>query len=174
MFLTSKVSIKAEILHQYCGSNTTQGKLNEFADYTKTLLFDSAQLRWRGARDGVEVSDCDRKALLVKTVYKSKMSTRVGQPLNRRYNIVSYADEDRGEDLFLTRRSDSKQSQKLESHGNGNIHEATIRWFRYNQRKLMESYPRTKNSKKVWWFDSMKYPPRINLTSNHFQSNKLV
>ncbi len=32
-------------MHQYCGSNTTQGKLNEFADYTKTLLFDSAQLR---------------------------------------------------------------------------------------------------------------------------------
>lgn len=100
MFLVSKASIKAEVMHQYCGSNTTQSKLNEFADYTKTLLFDSVQLRWRGARDGVEVSDCDRQAFLVYAVYKSETSTRVGQSLNRSSTGVSYAGEDRGENLF--------------------------------------------------------------------------
>lgn len=100
MFLASKASIKAEKLHQYCGSNTTQSKLNEFADYTKTLLFDSVQLRLRGARDGVEVSDCDRQAFLVYAVYKSKTSTRVGQSLNRSSIGASYAGEDRGENLF--------------------------------------------------------------------------
>lgn len=98
MFLVSKASIKAEKLHQYCGSNTTQGKLNKFADYTKTLLFDSVQLRLRGARDGVEVSDCDRQALFVYAVYKSKMNTRVGQTLNT-IDLV-YAGEGRGENLF--------------------------------------------------------------------------
>ena len=100
MFLVSKASIKAEVMYQYCGSNTTQSKLNEFADYTKTLLFDSVQLRWRGARDGVEVSDCDRQAFLVYAVYKSETSTRVGQSLNRSSTGVSYAGEDRGENLF--------------------------------------------------------------------------
>ena len=94
----SKASIKAEKIHQYCGSNTTQSKLNEFADYTKTLLFDSVQLRLRGARDGVEVSDCDRQALFVYAVYKSKMNTRVGQTLNT-IDLV-YAGEGRGENLF--------------------------------------------------------------------------
>lgn len=98
MFLVSKASIKAKKIHQYCGSNTTQGKLNKFADYTKTLLFDSVQLRLRGARDGVEVSDCDRQALFVYAVYKSKMNTRVGQTLNT-IDLV-YAGEGRGENLF--------------------------------------------------------------------------
>ena len=46
------------------------------------------------------MSDCDRQAFLVYAVYKSKTSARVGQPLNRSSMGVSYAGEDRGENLF--------------------------------------------------------------------------
>nr|DAE31660.1 MAG TPA: hypothetical protein [virus sp. ctBM815] len=42
----------------------------------------------------------DRQAFLVYAVYKSKTSTRVGQSLNRSSMGVSYAGEDRGENLF--------------------------------------------------------------------------
>nr|DAH14218.1 MAG TPA: hypothetical protein [Caudoviricetes sp.]DAH37731.1 MAG TPA: hypothetical protein [Caudoviricetes sp.] len=42
----------------------------------------------------------DRQAFLVYAVYKSETSTRVGQSLNRSSTGVSYAGEDRGENLF--------------------------------------------------------------------------
>ena len=45
-------------------------------------VVDSMSPQHKGTSDGVEVSDCDRQALLVQAVYKSKMSTRVGQTLN--------------------------------------------------------------------------------------------
>lgn len=44
------------------------------------------------------MSDCDRQALFVYAVYKSKMNTRVGQTLNA-IDLV-YAGEGRGENLF--------------------------------------------------------------------------
>lgn len=54
-----------------------------------------------GARDGVKRLIYDRQALLVQAVYKSKMSTRVGQTLSREHH--THADEDRGEYSFLHR-----------------------------------------------------------------------
>ena len=53
-----------------------------------------------GMRCKTSVLMVDRQAFLVYAVYKSKTSARVGQPLNRSSTGVSYAGEDRGENLF--------------------------------------------------------------------------
>lgn len=70
-------------------------------------VVDSMSPQHKGTSDGVEVSDCDRQALLIYAGYKSKTSTRVGQPLNI-IDLV-YADEGRGESLFQHNNSHGKR-----------------------------------------------------------------